>query len=207
MRYVGKYAGNYARHLAVLGAVLLAGAPLAAARNNSNSAASAANARPDRIDVIAHMPLSGGPVLQLTAGDHWRRDYLYLEQGRGVSILDVTNAAAPKPAGTLDVPPPEANGSLTAVVGTAALVTTSANLAAPAQASALPPRTVSIMSFTDPEHPKVEQQFNGVTAILKDPSRGLVYLTNAEGLWVLKMDPARDRELEQEYDRYILYSH
>ena len=42
------------------------------------------------------------------------------------------------------------------------------------------------------------RQFSGVTSMLKDTSRGLVYLANAEGLWVLRLDPAADAELQKE---------
>lgn len=63
------------------------------------------------------------------------------------------------------------------------------------------------MSFADPEHLRIERQFDGVTAMLKDPSRGLVYLANAEGLWVFRMEPATDIELEEQCRQYILYNH
>jgi len=152
----------------------------------------------DRIDVVAHLPLSGAPVVHLTSDNHWRRDYLYLDQGPSspVTILDVTDPAMPRPAGQLDIPTQEANGNLSAVVGTAALV------ASPASAPA--PRTVTIMSFADPEHPKIEQQFAGVTAMLKEGM--FVYLANAQGLWVLRMTPATDAELQEQYQHYVLYN-
>ena len=43
--------------------------------------------------------------------------------------------------------------------------------------------------------------------MLEDSSRGLIYLANTEGLWVLRPVPATDTELEKEYEEYILYSH
>jgi hypothetical protein len=42
------------------------------------------------------------------------------------------------------------------------------------------------LDLTDPAHPKVLQTFTSVTSMLPDGGRGLVYLTNNEGLWILK---------------------
>ena len=84
----------------------------------------------DQIEVIAHYPLSGGPVNQLATATHWQKNYLYVDQGAAgpVTILDVTNATAPTAAGELDIPKQEASGNLTPVVGTAALIASSASV-------------------------------------------------------------------------------
>jgi hypothetical protein len=179
----------------VLCATLLAMAPLVAGKEGPTAPST------DHIDVIAHIPLSGGPVVQLSSGTYWRRNYLYLGRGTGkaVTILDVTDPTAPKAAETLDLPKWQANENVSAVVGNAVLVTSSPSEPAP--------QTVTILSFADPEHPKVARQFSGVTSMLKDTSRGLVYLANSEGLWVLRLDPATDVDLDKEYQNYLLYYH
>ena len=41
--------------------------------------------------------------------------------------------------------------------------------------------------------------------MLKDNRRGLIYLTDASGLWVLHLTPATDVQAEQRYARYIRY--
>lgn len=174
---------------------LLLSAPFLATAHSSRT-----TPEPDRIDVIAQVPLPGGPVAQLTSGTHWRRDYLYADHGShsAVTVLDVTNPAAPAVVRQLDIPKQESGGDLRAVVGTAALISSS---------PATPTRqTVTIMSFADPEKPKVVQQFSGVTSTLKDTSRGLIYLVNPEGLWILRMEPATDVELQKEYDNYVRYN-
>jgi len=139
--------------------------------------------------------------VQLTPSVHWRRNYLYLghDSESPVTILDVTDPTAPKAVGTLDLPMQEANGNVSTVVGNAVLVASSTSPPAP--------ETVTILNFADSEHPKVARQFSGVTSMLEDSSRGLIYLANAEGLWVLRPVPATDTELEKEYEEYILYSH
>jgi len=179
---------------------LLAGAPgLTAARRTATASA------PDRIDVIAHIPLSGGPVTQLTAGAHWQKNYLYVDHGSNspVAVLDVTNPAAPATAGELEVPKQEAGGTLSAVVGTAALMTS----AAPAPMQQTAAETVSILSFAEPQHPTVARRFPGVTAMLKDSARDLIYLADSNSLWVLRVEPATDPQLDEEYAQYVLYDH
>ena len=158
---------------------------------------------PDRLAVVAHFPLAGGPVTQLTTGTHWQKDCLYADHGAAgpVTIVDVTNPAAPAAAGELDVPAAEAGGSLSAVVRTTALVTSSPPGTTPEK------QTVTVLSFADPEHPSVVRQFAGVTAMLNDDARGLIYLADSGGLWALRAEPATDVELEREYAEYVLYDH
>ena len=139
----------------------------------------------------------------MTTGTHWRKYYLYVDHGPAdpVTVLDITNPAAPVSAGQLDVPKQEAGGKLSTIVGTAALITSPSE---PTEQSIN--QTVTILSFADPEHPAVARQFLGVTSMLKDTSRGLIYLVNSDGLWVLRVEPAADIELQKEYEHYVLYN-
>jgi len=52
--------------------------------------------------------------------------------------------------------------------------------------SAHPTETVRVLDLSDPRNPKTLQEFNGVTSLLPDASHGLIYLTNNQGLWVLR---------------------
>jgi DNA-binding NtrC family response regulator len=164
---------------------------------------------PDRIEVIAHVPLSHGVVTELTTGSHWGKDYLYVDDGPAapVTILNVTNAAAPIRNGELDVPKQEASGDLSTVAGTSTLIASSPS--APTQPTLK--QTVTVLSVADPEHPTVASQFSGVTSMLKDTERGLIYLANSDGLWVLRVILApyiqHEAEVEQRYLHHILYDH
>lgn len=104
-------------------------------------------------------------------------------------------------SGELDIPLAEAGGRLSAAVGTAELVTSSPPGATPEK------QTVTVLSFADPEHPSVVRQFSGVTAMVNDDARGLIYLADSGGLRVLRAEPATDVELEREYVEYVLYDH
>src|SRR5262249_13090960 len=146
---------------------------------------------------IAHVPLSTSPILQITESTHWQRNYLYLEPGgdKMVTVFDVTDPTSPQPADRMSVPKPE-TGDVTAAVGTAVLLTSAT--------PTLHPQTVTILSFSDPEHPKVVRQFSGVTAMHRNGT--LIYMTNGEGLWVIQMRSGTDKELEDQYTKYVLYN-
>lgn len=151
---------------------------------------------PKRCPVIAHIPLSGRTVVHLTTGTHWRRDYLYLDRGSGspVAVFDVTHPAALKETGIPAIPSPDVR-DITAWWGVRCWSRP------PLQASG--PQVVTIMSFGDSAHPRVVQKFSGITAILKDDSRGLLYLVDPDGLWVLRLVPATEVELEKEFEYYV----
>jgi hypothetical protein len=189
-------------YLMVFGVTLLVGAPLLA-----GDKAGSALPVPDRIQVIAHVQLAHGAVTELTTGSHWGKDYLYVDHGPAapVTILNVTNPAAPARAGELDLPKQDAGGDLSTVAGTAALIASSPS--APTQP--MLKRTVTVLSFADPEHPTVARHFSGVTAMQKDTERGLIYLANSDGLWVLRIitapDIERERKADQRYLHHVLY--
>jgi hypothetical protein len=41
----------------------------------------------------------------------------------------------------------------------------------------------------------------------RDERRGLIFLANPEGIWILHQSFAEDPEVEKEYARRILYDH
>ena len=92
-------------------------------------------------------------------------------------------------------------GALALIAGTAALVT-SDPAASPAPAA---PQTIRIMDFSDPHSPKVARVFAGVTAMSRDESRGLIFVANADGIWILHQRLAQDPEVEKAYANYVLY--
>jgi len=62
-----------------------------------------------------------------------------------------------------------------------------------------PTETVRVLDLSDPRNPKTLQEFGEVTSILPDGNHGLIYLTNNEGLWILRynrmgmLEPARKK--------------
>ena len=154
----------------------------------------------DEITVAGHIPLTGSPVRRFLPTQHYSSRYLYAEHESGsVTLIDVTKVARPAVLADLGSSP----GSLFAVTGTAALVTDQAAGAGAASA----PQTLRIMDFSDALHPKVAHEFSGVTAISRDERRGLIFVANPEGIWILQQNFATDPEVEKAYAHHVLYDH
>ncbi len=157
----------------------------------------------DAIEVVAHIPTATGPVRRFLPTEHYSSHYLYAEHdaGAAITLIDITRPS--QPSVLAEVPYPAAGGSdsLVVVSGTSALVTSTA-----AQQPA-PPQSIRILDFSDPQHPKVAREFAGVTAINRDDRRGLIFLANADGIWILHQIRAEDPEVEKAYAHRVIYDH
>jgi len=159
----------------------------------------------DSIQVVGHIAVVGGPVTGFFTTQHYSSYYLYAEHGsaKAVTLIDVTRVAHPAVLTNVLYPSHDGSSSLFAVTGTAALVTEGLGQAtSPALHG-----TVEIMDFSDPQQPKVARVFNGVTAIHRDQERGLIFLANNDGIWILHQNLAEDPAVEEEYTRQVLYDH
>lgn len=160
----------------------------------------------DAIEVVAHIPITSGPVLRFLATDHFSSHYLYAEHGAGASVtlIDITRPDQPAVLAEVAYPavgPAVGPDSLVVVSGTAALVTSGAT----AQPTA--PQTIRILDFSDPQHPTVAREFAGVTAVNRDDRRGLIFLANPEGVWILRQSRAEDPDIEKAYAHHVIYDH
>jgi hypothetical protein len=155
----------------------------------------------DEIEVVGHVGLADGPVRRFLLTEHYSRTYLYAERdaGKSVTLIDVTKAAQPSVVADLANAGGD-SGNLTMVSGTAALVSSAAPASTPA-----PPQMIRIMDFSDPKNPTVAREFAGVTAVMRDDRRGLVFIANGEGVWILQQHLATDPQVMKAYDDYIRY--
>jgi hypothetical protein len=138
------------------------------------------------LGVIAHLQLDGGAAARMVLMERNGKDYLYVGggSGSGVCILDVTKPEAPRKlekfAGAGSAPAADFQ-----LVGDT-LAVTSRGGEAPASSSDVMGRSVTILNTTDPANPQPIQTFSGVTSVVADNARGLIYLSNGEGLWVVQ---------------------
>ena len=158
----------------------------------------------DEIAVASVIELKNHPVRRFIATPHYSRSYLYAEHADGsLTLIDVTDTAHPSVLAEV----PTAGGgpakAIVAVAGTAALVTDEGC----STQSALPVQTIRIVDFSDPRRPATKREFQGVTAITRDERRGLIFLANQQGIWILQQSLAVDPEVEKEYSRRVLYDH
>lgn len=157
----------------------------------------------DNIMVIGHIALPNASVTGLKTSEHRRRHFLELQdtQHRALMLVDVTDASHPVIVKQLHLPTEAAAFTLAALVGDVALVTDT-------QAPEVHISSAALVDFADPDHPATVRKFNNVSAIRTDEGRGLIYLVDKEGLWILQERSApEERELEEEYTRYVFYSH
>jgi len=185
-------------------ATLAALCPFALAQAKDGSARKSQPAPQDKIDVVGRISLPPGSITGLVPTRHFSSDYLYAEYegGRKVVLVDVTKPGQASVVSDLAFPASGAPNSIIAVAGTSALAAGSQ----PSPVAIASPTSVKIMSFSDFEHPRVLREFSGITAIGRDDSRGLIFLADSGGVWILQEQPAEDPAVEAAYANYVLYN-
>jgi len=150
----------------------------------------------ERIKVVAHLPLPEMHVNQMFSQQRGNKYYLYLHRPnrQAFALVDVTHPEKPvlleratlenASGGEIQIAKPE---STLAVAVTPEAEATGGAPQAPAAPpkAALPRETVRLMDLSDPKHPKILKTFSGVTSMLPDEPRHLLYLVNSEGLWIV----------------------
>ena len=156
----------------------------------------------DRIEVVGHFPGARSAVERLLSTQHYSRYYLYAERADGsVTVIDITDAKQPSLVANVMYPSNQ-KPDLLALTGTVALV----GSATPSQSQETP-QTIRIMNLADTSHPKVAREFADVTAVGRDNRRGLVFLANGDGIWILREHFALDPAIESAYAQHVLYDH
>ena len=140
--------------------------------------------------VIAHLPLSGG-ARQMFSQQEGSRQFLYVQQSpqQGVTVIDITKPERPK---VVNQVPPE---NLTMVSFGLAISEMPENSATggaslgDGNAEGRPGsgvlESVRVLDVSDPAHPRTVRNFDGVTSILQDSARNLLYVANGDGVWIV----------------------
>jgi hypothetical protein len=166
-------------------AALLAG--LAGISPNADANHRAASPTQEPAAVIAHLPLPGITVRQLDLQQNGNKQYLYIEElsKNGFAIVDVTKPGQPDVIKSEAWPNEASAGKLQLVSGRLALAEASdATMETVSRAE-----TLKVLDLSDPANPRTILTFSGVTSTLADDEHNLVYITNGEGLWILKHQP------------------
>ena len=130
--------------------------------------------------VIAHITLPGTAVRQMFLQQRDRKQYLYLQQRAHFTVVDVTDPQSPTIVERV-----ASRGSLKSIGSDLALTVAPEKGTTSQQPSTVPTQVVNVMDLSDPKHPRTVRTFNGVTSILPDDTRKLVFIANNEGLSVL----------------------
>jgi hypothetical protein len=129
-------------------------------------------------NVVAHVVLSSSPVTRMLLVKKNGKEFLLLglDSATRVAILDVSEPKQPR---TID-----------AAAGAAGAPATEVKLIAD---------TLTLFGTSDAEvteafRPKEIRSISGVTAFMKDKAHGLIYVTNGDGLWIVKTKQKADAD-------------
>ncbi len=158
--------------------------------------ATAADKAPDvngrSASVIAHLALPGPSPSQMFLRNQNGKQYLYVDQGKQeISVVDVSNPRHPKLLSRAAWPQQVASGQLQLIGSGLALSENPQN-----QSARSAPENVNILDLTNPAQPQVLAHFSGVTGVVPDNARNLVFLANGDGLWIV-----HDRVTQRAYAR------
>jgi len=144
--------------------------------------------------VIAHLPLPQATGSQLLLQKEKGRQYLYVQQAakQGFMIVDVSKPEQPNLLKRTAEINQATSGNLQIVSPDVAIAEAPEKTPATLTSSSHSTETVRVLDLSDPQNPKTLETFDKVTSLLPDGGHGLIYLTNNDGLWILRYNhPSR----------------
>jgi hypothetical protein len=151
--------------------------------------------------VIAHLPLPQATGNQMLLQKETNKLYLYVQQAgkQGFMVVDVSRPDKPSLVKRTAEANQSTSGNLEMVAPDVAIAEAPEKTPSTITSSTHPTETVRVLDLSDPHNPKTLETFNKVTSILPDSAHSLVYLTNNEGLWILRynhpslLEPAKKK--------------
>jgi len=151
--------------------------------------------------VIAHLPLPQATGTQMLLQREDGKNYLYVQQAskQGFMIVDVSKPDKPTLLKRTAEASLATSGNLEMFSPDVGIAETPDKKPTTLTSSNHPTETVRVLDLSDPHNPKTLQEFTGVTSLLPDGGHGLIYLTNNEGLWILRytrpplLEPAKKK--------------
>jgi hypothetical protein len=144
--------------------------------------------------VIAHLPLPQATGSQMLLQKENGKQYLYVQQAgkQGFMVVDVSKPEIPNLLKRTAESNQATSGNLEMVSPDIAIAEAPEKTPSTLTSSSRPTETVRVLDLSDPRNPKTLETFNKVTSLLPDGGHGLIYLTNNDGLWILRYNrPSR----------------
>jgi hypothetical protein len=138
--------------------------------------------------VIAHLPLPQATGSQMLLQKENSKQYLYVQQAtkQGFMVVDVTKPEIPSLLRRTAESNQATSGNLQIVSPDVAIAEAPEKNPTTLTSNSHPTETVRVLDLSDPRNPKTLETFNKVTSLLPDGGHGLIYLTNNDGLWILR---------------------
>lgn len=151
--------------------------------------------------VIAHLPLPQATGNQMLLQRENGKQYLYVQQAtkQGFMVVDVTKPEKPSLLKRSAESNQATSGNLEMVSPDVAIAEAPEKTPTTLASSSRPTETVRVLDLSDPRNPKTLETFTKVTSLLPDGGHNLMYLTNNEGLWILRynhpslLEPAKKK--------------
>jgi hypothetical protein len=144
--------------------------------------------------VIAHLPLPQATGSQMLLQKEKGKQYLYVQQAakQGFMIVDVSKPEDPSLLKRTAESNQATSGNLEIVSPDVAIAEAPEKTPTTLTSNSHPTETVRVLDLSDPANPKTLETFNKVTSLLPDGGHGLIYLTNNDGLYILRYNrPSR----------------
>ncbi|HTC50089.1 MAG TPA: hypothetical protein VK722_22390 [Candidatus Aquilonibacter sp.] len=144
--------------------------------------------------VIAHLPLPQATGNQMLLQKENGKQYLYVQQAakQGFMVVDVSKPDLPNLLKRTAESNQATSGNLAIVSPDVAIAEAPEKTPSTLTSNSHPTETVRVLDLSDPQNPKTLETFNKVTSLLPDGGHGLIYLTNNDGLWILRYNrPSR----------------
>jgi hypothetical protein len=138
--------------------------------------------------LIGHLALPQATGNQMLLQRDNGKDYLYIQQAtkQGFMIVDVSKPERPSLLKRSAESNQATSGNLEMISPDVAIAEAPEKTPSTLTSNAHPTETVRILDLTDARNPKTLETFNKVSSILPDGGHGIIYLTNNEGLWILR---------------------
>jgi hypothetical protein len=151
--------------------------------------------------VIAHLPLPQATGNQMLLQKGNAKQYLYVQQAakQGFMIIDVSKPEQPILLKRTGESNQATTGNLQIVSPDVAIAEAPEKTPTTLTSINRPTETVRVLDLSDPRNPKTLETFDKVSSVLPDGRHGLIYLTNNEGLWILRysrpvpLEPAKKK--------------
>ena len=151
--------------------------------------------------VIAHLPLPQATGSQMLLQKENGKQYLYVQQAakQGFMVVDVSKPEKPSLLKRTAESNQATSGNLEMVSPDIAIAEAPEKTPTTLTNSSRPTETVRVLDLSDPRSPKTLETFTKVTSLLPDGGHSLLYLTNNEGLWILRynhpslLEPAKKK--------------
>jgi len=151
--------------------------------------------------VIAHLPLPQATGSQMLLQKENAKQYLYVQQAgkQGFMVVDVTRPEKPSLLKRTAESNQATSGNMEMVSPDVAIAEAPEKTPTTLTSSSHPTETVRVLDLSDPHKPKTLETFTKVTSLLPDDGHRLIYLTNNEGLWILRynhpslLEPAKKK--------------